>query len=95
MKIGDWGVKKRQLIPIGKSVSVSFRVRVVRACVRASEAKLREHARGDISSVAGGLIWKMCSAGGDLLPHRCDAIRKGFKQKTIVLLAMHKGFNVI
>ena len=29
------GGKKRQLIPIGKSVSVSFRVRVVRACVRA------------------------------------------------------------
>ena len=27
--------KKRQLPPIGKSVSVSFRVRVVRACVRA------------------------------------------------------------
>ena len=33
----DWrlGGKKRQLSPIGKSVSVSFRVRVVRACVRA------------------------------------------------------------
>ena len=29
------GGKKRQLSPIGKSVSVSFRVRVVRACVRA------------------------------------------------------------
>ena len=29
----EWG--KRQLPPIGKSVSVSFRVRVVRACVRA------------------------------------------------------------
>ena len=29
------GGKKRQLTPIGKSVSVSFRVRVVRACVRA------------------------------------------------------------
>ena len=62
-----------------------------RACVRASEAKLREHARGDISSVAGGLIWKMYFAGGDLLPHRCDAIRKGFKQKTIGSFAKRKG----
>ena len=34
--------KKRQLPPIGKSVSVSFRVRVVRACVR---AKLCERVR--------------------------------------------------
>ena len=32
------GGTKRQLTPIGKSVSVSFRVRVVRACVRACEA---------------------------------------------------------
>ena len=32
----------RQLNPIGKSVSVSFRVRVVRACVR---AKLCERVR--------------------------------------------------
>ena len=62
-----------------------------RACVRASEAKLREHARGDISSVAGGLIWKMCSAGGDFFTHRFDAIRKGFNQKTIVSVAMRKG----
>ena len=30
--------KKLQLTPTGKSVSVSFRVRVVRACVRACEA---------------------------------------------------------
>ena len=29
------GGRERQLTPIGKSVSVSFRVRVVRACVRA------------------------------------------------------------
>ena len=42
-KIGDWrGGEKRQLSPIGKSVSVSFRVRVVRACVH---AKLRGRAR--------------------------------------------------
>ena len=35
--------KKRQLPPIGKSVSVSFRVRVVRACVCACEAvRVRE-----------------------------------------------------
>ena len=59
--------------------------------MRAGEAKLRGCARGDISSVAGGLIWKMFSAGGDLVPHRCDAIRKGFNQKAIVLLAVRKG----
>ena len=89
------GGKELQLNPTGKSVSVSFRVRVVRACVRASEAKLRERARGDISSVAGGLIWKMFPAGGVLLTHRFDAIRKGFNQKTIVSVAVRKGFNVI
>ena len=32
--IGDWGEDSTQLHPIGKLVSVSFRVRVVRACVR-------------------------------------------------------------
>ena len=32
--VGDWGGIKRQLNPIGKPVSFSFRVRVVRACVR-------------------------------------------------------------
>ena len=32
------GEESTQLTPIGKSVSVSFRVRVVRACVRACEA---------------------------------------------------------
>ena len=37
------GERKRQLNPIGKSVLVSFRVRVVRACVRACEAvRVRE-----------------------------------------------------
>ena len=59
--------------------------------MRASEAKLRERASGDVSSVAGGLIWKMCSTGGDLLTHRFDAIRKGFNQKTIVSVAVRKG----
>ena len=59
--------------------------------MRAGEAKLRGCARGDISSVAGGLIWKMFSAGGDFFPRRCDAIRKGFNKKTIVLVAMRKG----
>ena len=27
----------------------------------------------------------------DFFPHRCDAIHKGFNQKTIVLLAVRKG----
>ena len=63
--------------------------------MRASEAKLREHARGDISSVAGGLIWKMYSAGGDLVTHPFDAIRKGFNRKTIGSVAKRKGFNAI
>ena len=40
-KIGGWGEESAT----GKSVSVSFRVRVVRA-VRAGEAKLREGVRG-------------------------------------------------
>ena len=58
--IGDWGVKKRQLIPIGKSVSVSFRVRVVRACVRACEAvRVRE---AGVSN-AGGSDGEISSSG--------------------------------
>ena len=61
------------------------------SCVRAGEAKLRERARGDISSVAGGLIWKMYSAGGVLVTQRFHAIRKGFNQKTMVSVAMRKG----
>ncbi len=54
------GGKKRQLTPIGKSVSVSFRVRVVRACVR---AKLRERVR-EVLLNAGASDGKNCDSGG-------------------------------
>ena len=52
--------KKRQLPPIGKSVSVSFRVRVVRACVRACEAvRVREAGVPN----AGGSDGEICDSG--------------------------------
>ena len=54
------GGKKRQLSPIGKSVSVSFRVRVVRACVR---AKLCERVR-EVLLNAGASDGKNCDSGG-------------------------------
>ena len=84
------GGKKASAEP-NREIGFGFVSCSCRACVRASEAKLREHARGDISSVAGGLIWKMFFAGGVLDNRRFDAIRKGFNQKTIVSVAMHKG----
>ena len=54
------GGRKRQLTPIGKSVSVSFRVRVVHACVR---AKLCEHVR-EVLLNAGASDGKNCDSGG-------------------------------
>ena len=57
------GGKKRQLPPIGKSVSVSFRVRVVRACVRACvRAKLCGCVR-QLSPNAGGSDGEISSSG--------------------------------
>ena len=52
---------KRQLNPIGKSVSVSFRVRVVRACVR---AKLCERVREVLLNAGGPNGNKSDSGGG-------------------------------
>ena len=61
------------MTPIGKSVSVSFRVRVVRACVR---AKLCERVRRRLN--AGGSAGKKYGSGlGWSFP---AAIRMGFKQ---------------
>ena len=70
------GGKKRQLSPIGKSVSVSFRVRVVRACVR---AKLRGRVR-EVSPDAGGSNGKLCGSGARWASTAFAAICMGFKQ---------------
>ncbi len=82
--VGDGGEKKRQLTPIGKSVSVSFRVRVVRACVR---AKLCGCVR-DVLLNAGGSNGKKCGSfsgvGWGSAPF--SAIRKGFKEYAYMLL---------
>ena len=51
--------KKRQLPPIGKSVSVSFRVRVVRACVRAKLCGCV----GEVLLNAGGSNGKISDSG--------------------------------
>ena len=55
------GEGSTQLTPIGKSVSVSFRVRVVRACVR---AKLCERVR-EVLLNAGDPNGNKCDSGGD------------------------------
>ena len=78
--IGDWGERMRQLNPIGKSVSVSFRVRVVRACERGEAAWA---CSGGMLLYAGDLSGNMCSScfcsGGVLGPSLFAALRKGFK----------------
>ena len=66
---------KRQLNPIGKSVSVSFRVRVVRACVR---AKLCVRVT-EVLLNAGGLNGKKSSGVGCSLS-AFTAICVGFKE---------------
>ena len=63
------------MTPIGKSVSVSFRVRVVRACVR---AKLCGCVR-DVISYAGGSNGEKSGSGAGFGPAPFDAIRVGFK----------------
>ena len=69
------GGKKRQLSPIGKSVSVSFRVRVVRAklCERGREVLLN----------AGGSNGKKCDSGVDLAFCAFVIIRLGVKEKKL------------
>ena len=69
------GGKRLQLTPIGKSVSVSFRVRVVRACVR---AKLCGCVR-DVSLNAGGSNGEKWDSGAGFGPGPFAAIRVGFK----------------
>ena len=69
------GGKKRQLTPIGKSVSVSFRVRVVRACVR---AKLCERVR-EVLLNAGASDGKKYDSGGDFRFSYFDESYMGFK----------------
>ena len=84
-------MKKLQLTPTGKSVSVSFRVRAVRV-VRAGEAKLRGRVRqvgppnagganGNISFFSGG-VWNFT-----------DECLKGFKQNLAPALECLKGFK--
>ena len=69
------GGKKRQLTPIGKSVSVSFRVRVVRACVR---AKLCEHVREVLLNAGASDGKKPDSSGGCIFSYFDDR-HMGFK----------------
>ena len=69
------GGKKRQLSPIGKSVSVSFRVRVVRACVR---AKLCERVR-EVLLNAGASDGKKSDSGGGCTFSYLDDRHMGFK----------------
>ena len=56
------GGKKRQLTPTGKSVSVSFRVRVVRASGRGEAAWAC-----DVLLNAGGSAGKMCASSSGLV----------------------------
>ena len=85
------GGRKRQLSPIGKSVSVSFRVRVVRACVRAC---VRAKLCGRVTEVllnAGGLDGKIYSGSGVLFfTFLCNL--GGFYEKSSDLVAMLVGF---
>ena len=83
------GGKKRQLSPIGKSVSVSFRrVRVVRACVR---AKLCERGR-EVLLNAGGSNGKKYDSGVDFSFCVFAVIRMGFKEKNLQKLRKAVGF---
>ena len=75
------GGKKRQLIPIGKSVSVSFRVRVVRACVRACEAVWVREAGVPNAGRSDGEISSDSSSGAGFAFSFCGAICVGFKAK--------------
>ena len=85
LSIGDWGVKKRQLIPIGKSVSVSFRVRVVRACVRACEAvRVREAG----VPYAGDSDAEINSSGAGWAVSFFNAICVGFKGNSLILATL-------
>ena len=71
------GGTKCQLIPIGKLVSVSFRVRVVRACVRACEAvRVREA----VVPNAGGSDGEIASSGAGFVFSFVDAIRVVLKE---------------
>ena len=70
------GGMKRQLNLIWKSVSVSFRVRVVRACVR---AKLCERVR-EVLLNAGGLDGKKYDSGVGCSFCTSAAICKGFEE---------------
>ena len=64
--------------PTGKSVLVSFRVRVVRACERARRRCVR--LSDDVLLNAGGSNGQMCAFSGvGLAPAVFNAIRKGFK----------------
>ena len=75
--------KKRQLPPIGKSVSVSFRVRVVRACVRACEAvQVRE---AGVPNAGGSDAEISCdSSGAGFAFSFCGAICVGFKGNSLI-----------
>ena len=82
------GGKKRQLSPIGKSVSVSFRVRVVRACVR---AKLCERGR-EVLLNAGGSNGKKFDSGAECSFCVFAIIRLGFKENNLQRLKKAMGF---
>ena len=82
------GGKKRQLSPIGKSVSVSFRVRVVRACVR---AKLCERGR-EVLLNAGGSNGKKYDSGADFSFCVFAIISVGFKENELQKLWKAMGF---
>ena len=80
------GGKKRQLIPIGKSVSVSFRVRVVRACVRACEAvRVREAGVPNAGGSDGEIFG---DSGAGFVFSFFNAICVGFKGNSLILASL-------
>ena len=82
------GGMKRQLNPIGKSVSVSFRVRVVRACVR---AKLCGCVR-EVLLNAGGPNGNKPDSGGRFHPGIFRCKNGGFHGNSKDLVAIMVGF---
>ena len=72
------------LTPTGKLVLVLFRVRVVRACVRACEAVWA--CEGMCLSTLGARLATCLPSGLDFAAAAFIAIRKGFKENALNLL---------
>ena len=79
------GNNRRRRPPIGKSVSVSFLVRVVRACVRACEAVwVREACVPN----AGGWNGEIFDSGAGWVFSFFNAICVGFKGNSLILATL-------